>query len=152
MLAPIVHTGRRGIVSIHRTFLTADGSKASVPTPKKLTKAAGPISGGCIPLMQPNADGVLGVSEGIENAFAARIASGLPCIAAYSAGALAAFHWPDRARRLVIWADHDKAGIEAAAKLAERARTAGLRCDTMTPSREGFDWLDVLAASREAVA
>jgi DNA primase len=64
---------------------------------------------------------------------------------------LAAWRWPAHVRRVVIFADHDPAGIEAAAKLAQRVRDAGLRCDTLTPTDDGADWADVWAA-RECAA
>jgi putative DNA primase/helicase len=53
-------------------------------------------------------------------------------------------------RRLVIFADHDPAGTEAAEKLRLRALAARLRCDVLTPSGDGADWCDVWAAERSA--
>ena len=57
-------------VALHRTYLTADGRKADVPSVKKLTGAAGPLAGACIPLHKP-ARGCIGIAEGIETALAA---------------------------------------------------------------------------------
>jgi phage/plasmid primase-like uncharacterized protein len=144
MLAPLVAPDGR-IVALHRTYLHSDGRKAEVPTVKKLTGAAGPLAGACIPLFKP-AHGSIGIAEGIETALAAWCASGLPTVAAYSAGNLAGWQWPAGVRRLVIFADHDPAGTEAGEKLRVRALAARLRCDMLTPSGDGADWCDVWAA------
>jgi putative DNA primase/helicase len=145
MVAPIVAPDGRS-VALHRTYLTADGRKAEVPTVKKVTGATGPLAGACIPLHKP-ARGVLGVCEGIETALAVSLASGVPTVAAYCAGALAGFQWPANLQRLVTFADNDKAGREAAATLRSRALAARLRCDVLTPTDQGRDWADVWVAS-----
>ena len=61
-----------------------------MPSVKKLTGAAGPLAGACIPLFKP-AHGCIGIAEGIETALAAWCASGVPTVAAYCAGNLAAY-------------------------------------------------------------
>jgi putative DNA primase/helicase len=140
------------MVALHRTWLTAEGRKAPTPGPvKKLTPTAGPLAGACIRLGWPAAGGAAGIAEGIETALATRCASGVPTVAAYSAGALAAWQWPRELRRLLVFADADPAGAEAADKLRQRARAAGLSVNVMTPTTPGADWCDVWA-DREAVA
>jgi phage/plasmid primase-like uncharacterized protein len=141
MVAPIVAPDGR-TVALHRTYLTSDGRKADVPTVKKLTPASGPMAGACIPLFKPPR-GCIGVAEGIETALAAWCASGVPTVAAYSAGNLATWCWPAGVQRLVIFADADKAGREAADTLRARALAAYLSCEVMTPSDVGSDWADV---------
>ena len=79
MVAPIVAPDGR-TVALHRTYLTRDGRKAEVPTVKKLTGAAGPLAGACIPLHKP-VRGCIGIAEGIETALAAWCASGVPTVA-----------------------------------------------------------------------
>ena len=143
MVAPIIAPDGR-TVALHRTYLTADGRKADVPSPKKVTGAAGPLAGASIPLHKP-ARGCIGIAEGIETALAAWCASTVPAVAAYSAGNLAAWQWPAGVQRLVIFADHDKAGRESADKLRSRALGARLRCEVLTPTSEGADWCDVWA-------
>jgi phage/plasmid primase-like uncharacterized protein len=139
------------MVAAHRTWLTPEGLKAPTPGPvKKLTPTAGPMAGACIRLAQAGPAG-LGIAEGIETALAARLASGLPTVAAYSAGALATWQWPRDLRRMVIFADADPAGTDAANKLAERARAAGLSVNVMTPTTPGTDWCDVWAARQTQV-
>lgn len=143
MLAPLVAPDGR-MVALHRTYLQRDGRKAEVPTVRKLTGAAGPLAGACIPLFKP-AHGCIGIAEGIETALAAWCGSGVPTVAAYSANNLAAWQWPAGAQRLVIFADHDPAGAEAAEKLQGRALRAGLQASVMTPTDAGADWCDVWA-------
>ena len=143
MVAPLMVDGRMG--ALHRTYLTRDGRKADVPTVRKLTGAAGALAGACIPLHKP-ARGCIAIAEGIETALAGWCASTLPTVAAYSAGNLAAYRWPAGVQRLVIFADHDKAGQDAAAALQGRASAAHLRCDVLTPTDPGADWCDVWAA------
>lgn len=149
MVAPIVSLDGRTL-ALHRTYLTADGRKADVPSVKKLTGAAGLLGGACIPLHQP-ARGCIGIGEGIETSLAACFASGVPTVAAYCAGNLAAWKWPVSVQRLVIFADADKAGCEAADKLRARALAGHVRCEVLTPLTEGADWCDVWT-SRDAIA
>jgi len=148
MVAPIIACDGRTL-ALHRTYLTADGRKADVPRPKKLTAAAGPLAGACIPLHKP-ARGCIGIAEGVETSLAAWCASDVPTVAAYCAGNLAAYRWPAGVQRIVIFADADKAGREAADTLHARALAARLSCDVLTPTTEGADWCDVWA-ERDAV-
>lgn len=143
MIAPLIR--RDGVVlALHRTYLTAAGDKAPVPTVKKLTGAAGPLAGACIPLHDAQ-HGVIGIAEGIETAQAAHLASGLPTVAAYCAGNLSAYVWPPSVNRIVVFADADPAGAAAAQTLKARAVRARLSVAIMTPSTPGVDWCDVWA-------
>ena len=148
MVAPLMAPGGR-IVALHRTYLTGDGRKADVPSVKKLAGAAGPLAGACIPLHKAQR-GVIGIAEGIETALAAWCASGVPTVAAYCAGNLAAWQWPANVQQLVIFADQDKVGREAADTLRARALAARLRVEVMMPTDLGADWCDVWAG-RDAV-
>ena len=144
MVAPLVAPDGR-TVALHRTYLTREGRKAEVPSVRKLTGTAGPMAGACIPLHKP-VNGCIGVAEGIETALAAWCASGVPVVAAYCADLLAKWQWPAGVQRLVIFADADKAGCEAADALLSRAVRAGLQASVMTPTDPGTDWADVFAA------
>lgn len=145
MVAPVVARDGR-VVALHRTYLTRDGRKADVPTVRKLTVAAGPLAGAAIPLHRPAA-GCIGIAEGIETALAGWLASGVPTVAAYSAGNLAAWHWPAGVQRVLVLADSDPAGRQAAAALAARVLRAGLQAEVVAPSDAGADWADVWAAA-----
>lgn len=143
-------TGPAGdVLALHRTYLDPSGRKASLPDGapvKKLSRAAGLLLGGSIRLGELTADGLIGVAEGIETALAASLAGNLPVVAAYSAGALAAWRWPLGARHIAICGDNDPAGLEAAERLAERALLAGLRVHRAIPSQPGLDWCDIWAS------
>lgn len=151
------HAADGRCVGLHQTYLTRDGRKADVPTPKKMSPTSARLIGGCIPLAEP-IDGTIGVAEGIETALCAGAGSGLPVVATYSASALGAYQWPVGLRRLVIFADNDVSGTgqAAAAKLERRARAAGLSVSVLLPQTPGEDWADVYArrdaATVEAVA
>ena len=146
MVAPVTSPDGR-VVALHRTYLMLNGRKADVPTVKKLTGAAGPMAGACIALHKP-VRGVIGIAEGIETALAAWCASGVPTVAAYCASNLAAWRWPPSLQRLLIFADADKAGQEAADALRARAVAAHLRCDVLAPTEAGTDWCDAWAQSQ----
>ena len=136
------------LVALHRTWLTRAGRKALVPGPvKKVSPLCGSLAGGCIRLgwLAADAPAVLGIAEGIETALAARSASGLPTVAAYSASSLEGWQWPPELQCLVIFADADSAGADAAGKLRQRARAAGLAVIVKTPSTPDDDWCDVWA-------
>jgi phage/plasmid primase-like uncharacterized protein len=141
MVAPVMSPDGR-MVALHRTYLTEDGRKAGVPNPKKLTATAGSLEGACIPLRGPHL-GCLGIAEGIETALAAHCASAVPTLAAYCAGNLAVWQWPASLQRLVIFADADETGRDAADTLRSRALAAGLRVELLTPTEPGADWCDV---------
>ena len=143
MIAPLIGADGR-LLALHRTYLTTDGQKANVATVKKVTGTAGPLTGACIPLFRPK-DGVIGVAEGIETAIAGNLGSGIPTMAAYSASGLAGFIWPLGVKRIVVFADADTAGANAAQALKTRAVRAGLKVNVVTPSTPGADWCDVWA-------
>ena len=73
------------------------------------------------------------------------MASSVPTVAAYCANNLAHWRWPIGVQRIVIFADHDKAGREAADTLRARAIAARLRVQVMTPTDPGADWCGVWA-------
>lgn len=143
LLAMLTSVGGE-MVALHRTYLTLDGDKADVPVVKKLTPACGPLKGACIRLGEARA-GVIGVAEGIETALAAAAGSNLPVVAAYCASNLASWQWPACARRIVVFADADKAGHAAADALRMRALRTGVVCEVHAPSQPDADWADVWA-------
>lgn len=129
-------------LAVHRTYLRADGSgKADLDPPKAMLGAA---LGGAVRLTA--AQGPLVVAEGIETALS--LACGLlgrPATiwAALSCAGIAGLRLPSPPRRLTIANDGDKAGREAANKLAERASAMGWSV-SLLPAPDGRDWNDVL--------
>lgn len=141
-------------LTIHRTYLSPDGRKASVPKPKKLMPAiaARIISHRCgaIHLVPPTGD-TLGIAEGIETAVSVYLATGIPTWSCYSAGVLTRFSPPPGIKRLVIWGDNDASGAgETAAKtLAERLTGLPIQVIAKFPRHpipvgdHKIDWNDV---------
>jgi putative DNA primase/helicase len=145
-----VYNPRGHFVSIHRTYLTRDGYKASVPIVKKLMPPATPgaMRGGAVRLYE--ATGTLAVTEGIETALAVHLATSLPVWAAMSTTGMKTLMVPDVARTIIICADHDQngAGIDAARTLARRMLVNQRRVKILVPENPGTDWADIVA--REA--
>jgi putative DNA primase/helicase len=142
------------LVSVHRTYLKPDGSKADVAIVKKLTSSSSRLTGCSIKLGQPASIGgalTIAVAEGIETAMACICASATPTVSAISAHGLAQYQWPDGLQRLIIFADHDNnlVGQKAAITLARRAKQRGLAARILTPPIAGTDWADVWATQME---
>ena len=97
-------------------------------------------NGGAIRLYAP--DETLAVTEGIETALAVRCATGLPVWATCSAGGMARLIVPPDVRLVIICADHDPAGLDAARTLARRLLTEQRRVKMLTPDTPGADWAD----------
>jgi putative DNA primase/helicase len=141
-LVAIVLDGTGAPVAIHRTYLSRDGHKARVE-PVKASK--GPVWGGAIRLDPAAPEIVLG--EGIESSASAGRLLGLPAWAALSAGNLArGLILPPEVRAVMIAADADKAGSEAAEAAATRWRAEGRRVRIARPDRSGSDFNDLLRA------
>jgi putative DNA primase/helicase len=145
MLGPVTRAGE--FQTFHVTYL-ADGSKASVPKPRKVLPG-GAITGAGIELY-PAAE-VMGVGEGIETCIAAKMLFGIPTHAALNASMLAKWQAPKVAREVHIFADNDAnfAGHAAAWSLAHRLALRGIAAHVRMPDQIG-DWNDVLLAQRRA--
>jgi len=132
-------------VGLHRTYVAKDGSgKAPVDPPRKLCPAARPngYKGAAVRLY--SAGEQLAVAEGIETALAVRQVTGRPAWAALSAHAVASVELPPQAHDVLIAADHDQAGLDAADRLADRLTREGRTARVAVPDEPGTDWLDEL--------
>ena len=139
-------------ITIHRTFLTNDGRKAPVDSPKKMMEVPSGklVIGSAIRLGKPGR--VLGVTEGIETALAVIEATGMVTWALISSTLMTGFEIPCGVEKLVIWSDLDRsfAGSFAASKLAVRAKALGVEVIIREPKgpipvgSKSVDWLDVL--------
>lgn len=124
---------------LHVTYLTPDGRKA-LGDRSRLMFAT--ISECAVQLVPKTDDGVLAVAEGIETAASFTVLHGLRCWATLSTSIMRTFALPPGVKRLVIAADNDEAGMDAAKALAERA--CRLSDVEIHPAPEGKDWNDVL--------
>ena len=149
MLAPIVRGGE--FLTYHVTYLNR-GAKADVPVPKKILP--GPELRGAACPLYPAAE-TMGLAEGVETAIAASMIHGnMPVWAALNTALMKGFDPPPECRHLMIFADNDAHYAGHAAAYALAHRLAG-KLDSVTvfmPQKQGQDWCDVLAASREVAA
>jgi putative DNA primase/helicase len=131
-------------VTLHRTYLTLDGRKANVLSPKKLMSPAvpGAIPGGAMRLYP--AGETLAVAEGVETALAVRLATGLPVWASICASGMARLVVPPEVHLVVICADHDSTGLDAAWSLARRLLGEQRRVKIVYPDQPGADWAEAL--------
>lgn len=137
----VTHAETREPLTLHRTWITAGPKKADVDPPRMLlaghTKRAGVIR------LWPDEAVTLGllVGEGVESVLAAArdYAPAWSCI---DAGGLEAVPVLEGIETLVVAADHDARGIEAATRCADRWAAAGVDVRVIAPRREGADWAD----------
>lgn len=116
------------------TLLSPTGAgKAAVATPRRVI---GAMRGGAVQLM-PDRQALV-IAEGVETALSAAAVFGRPAWAALSASNLAAFTPPDVVERLIIAADRDAPGLDAAETLA--ARLADRLEVSIHPPDDVDDW------------
>ena len=135
-------------VDLHRTYITSDGLKAPVTSPKKLYGVR-PIQGGAVRLFHPM-DGLLAVCEGIEDALSALILWNIPTWACLGTSGLMTFDPPEEVRELVIFADNDEPGKKAAWALADRMEETGRAVRVLAPEDGSKDLNAYLLARRGA--
>lgn len=130
--------------TIHRTYLTHDGSKADLPKPRLLMP--GDIAKGGAVRLAP-AGPVMGIAEGIETALSAAKLWRVPCWAALNAGAMIQWEPPEGTESVLVFADNDSnfTGQEAGFMLAKRLKIArGLIVTVEFPPDVDTDWNDAL--------
>ena len=140
------------VVAYHRIYLTADGRKADVPEPKRLTPRRNfvPISGAAIQLC-PAKQSILALTEGFETGVAIMRAQRIPTWATISAQMLTSVQIPAHVKHVAIYADLDRSttGQRRAQELGERLVQEGRTCTFFLPpgpipaDAKGVDWLDV---------
>jgi putative DNA primase/helicase len=139
MIAAVTVWPERRPCAVHRTFLAIDGNgKAPVDTPRM---TLGPCRRGAVRLAE--ATDQLMVGEGIETVLAAMQATGRPAWAALSTGGLRALDLPPHVKEVIILADADRPGEEAAQYAATRWVREGRRVRIARPP-QGQDFNDLL--------
>lgn len=133
-----VQSATGDVVAVHRTFV----EPSSVTRIDKMM--LGPTRGAGVRLAAAGDE--LAIAEGIESGLAYQQMTGRPTWATLSAPGLRAIELPPLpiAARIVIAADHDPVGLEAAGALARRLYLEGRRVRIAKPPREGADFNDVL--------
>lgn len=139
-LLGIVRDSEGAGITVHRTFLSvgsAGVTKAKVEPARMVMPGAKPLKGGAIRLL-PAAGGRLGIAEGIETALSASVLHCYPVWSVISANGIRSFVPPPGITELVIFADHDDAGLTAAFECV--ARTGAY---IQHPEEFKSDWNDV---------
>lgn len=147
-------TGRP--VTIHRTYLSADGRKASdvhplVDEPRKVMAYPSDrqLSGAAVRL--GDATPILGVAEGLETALAVYLATGITVWPCLTTAYMKKFLPPEGVQQVIVFADKDlkEGGENAAKELVQRLWEMGLKARIATPQmavpagKKGIDWNDV---------
>lgn len=133
-------------LTLHRTWIRADGTKAALDPPRMLL-GGHRKAGGVVRLWPDDAVTMgLGVAEGIETALSLAHAF-TPVWACIDAGNLAALPPVAGIDALTIAADHDQAGIAAADACAARWASAGREVSMVLPDRHKSDLNDVARAA-----
>jgi putative DNA primase/helicase len=145
--------------SLHRTYLTNDGQKAPIDSPRRVMDIS--LPDGCAVRLQPVGE-EMAVAEGIENAASCNVMFGLPTWALLNAQNMKKFIPPPGVRRVVIFGDCDSSftGQASAFELARslhamrKRRDPELRVEVnvygvvIDPSAWDRDWNDAHLAQR----
>jgi len=136
-----VRISQGAVSAIQRVFVRADGlGKADVAGPKL---SLGPLGDGAVRLAA--ASEVMALCEGWETGLSALQLSGLPVWASLGASRMHRVRLPDIVHSVVIFADNDAAGHEAAERTAQVHRDLG-RCVEIRLPANGTDFNDELIA------
>lgn len=144
VLVAAVRDGNNELVTVHVTYLTQAGQKISEYEPRKILS---PLTGriGCAAQLMPHTD-VLGIAEGIETALSAAKLTGIPTWATLNSALMAKFELPASIKKLVIFADRDVAGLEAATQVMQKLQDS-VQLDVRIPRGKAKDWNDTLTES-----
>lgn len=140
MLAKVTLFDDTRLIALHRTYLKQDGSGKAEIEPVKMS--LGPIRGGSVHITEPNE--TLALAEGIETALSVWQETSLPTWAALSTGGLKNLRLPDRIQNLIIFADFDRPGLNAAYTTAESWSRRGKSVKVIRPTSRNTDFNDVL--------
>lgn len=151
-MVALVRDAQGKVVNMHRTFMDDRGEKADFASPRRVMDL--PMPKGCAIRLAEPTEGILGIAEGLETAWAARLLFNVPCWASINAWNLE--NWiPPAGMRVIVFGDHDDSftGQSAAYVLARRLKRERFEVSVEIPREMGWDWADVLDAKRkEAVA
>lgn len=135
------------VIGIQRIWLAHDGQgKADVAKPKL---SLGQVKGGAIRLGDLDGTGCLTVCEGPEDGLSLVEMLGGPVWVAAGASFLPAMQFPPEVRSIVIGADNDPAGREAADKAARAFAERGLTVRIIRPLAGFKDFNEELQGGRK---
>ncbi len=142
LIAPI-ESSDGSLVGIHRTYLQPNGKKLDVPDPRR---TLGQVRGNAIHLGAV-ADELI-ICEGLEDGLTLHQELELPVWVACGASFLRSMVVPEQVRSLVIAADNDPPGEEAAYRAAEAMAVLGRRVRVMRPTPGFKDYNEELCGVR----
>ena len=142
-----VQDAHGGFLAGHRIYLDRSGAGKANVEPARAS--LGSTAGGAVRLGEPE-HGRLLVGEGIESTAAAMVLFDLPGFAAIGTGGLRAIELPEHVIDVVIAADRDAGGLQAAAALARRLEAEGRDVEIRRPHKGDFNDALLLMA-REAM-
>jgi putative DNA primase/helicase len=128
------------VVAVQRTFLDPPGRKAAIDSPRR---ALGPVTAGIVKLAPIEADGRIGIAEGVETALSATQLHGIPCWATLGTEMFGMRPLPDGAREVLLFLDNGPGGRRAE-ELARQWTTPGRTLLPMRPPERFGDWNDAL--------
>lgn len=147
LVALVTDSVTREPLTLHRTWVKPDGTKAPEADPPRLLLGGHRKQGGVIRLWPDESVTTgLAIAEGIETALAIAHAYA-PAWACIDAGNLAAFPVLTGVESLLIAADHDPAGVRAATACAERWARAGREVHIVMAPAAGQDLNDVVRSA-----
>jgi putative DNA primase/helicase len=129
-------------LTLHRTWVRADGSKAPVNAPRMLL-GGHRKKGGVIRLFPGAPHSALGIAEGVETALTLAHAV-RPVWATVDAGNMGTLPVIPCVGALVIGVDHDPAGMKAARMCAARWSAGGREVRLVVPPAPGSDLNDFI--------
>jgi hypothetical protein len=132
------------LVGFHCTYLTPHGRI------KQLTSAISEsgYSGAAFHISNPDGS-LLGICEGIETGASVLQATGMPVWSGLTTTIMMSIQIPESIQKVVIWADHDPAGLEYANTAKLRLENEGKEVSIKVPPNPGEDWNDVYVSGNQ---
>jgi putative DNA primase/helicase len=149
-IVAVIRNKSGDVMNIHRTFLTPDGYKANIESPRKVGAEilSKPVTGGAVQISPPSS--VMGIAEGLETTLAVMEGTKLAMNCVLNTSLMKSYLPPVGVRVVIIFADNDKnnAGIDAAQVLYDKLTKLGYTCIIALPEEEedleNVDWENVL--------
>jgi phage/plasmid primase-like uncharacterized protein len=147
LVAAVTVWPSREVSGIHRTFLVADGRKKAPVRQSKMM--LGRCAGGAVRLAPAGPELVIG--EGLETAMSVQQATGLPAWACLSTSGLKSVVLPPEVTTVIVAADGDEPGEQAAQEAGRRFVAEGRTAKIARPPA-GMDFNDLLQMPENVVA
>lgn len=156
-MVSVVRNEDNKIAFLHKVYLDDKGNKATIDAPKQVTYHTRADAYQRPFLAQVNSptknnSKVEHVAEGIETALAVALITKNKdrVVSSINSHGMTMFEPQANTKQVHIWADHDKAGIEAAQKLQAKLLSTGkVKVQVVMPRQQGHDFLDELRTQQE---